>query len=195
MLHLSNPIFQDETATREWLETRMWPDGPFCPRCGSYSVTEVRGKAHRPGLFQCNDYREQFTITVGSVAERSKIPLNKWVLAIYLPSASKKGMSSRQLHRMLGISYKSTWFLMHRIREAINEGKFPGGLGGQNKVVEADETFVGGRAANRKNHIPKRAIVLSLVERDGSVRSFRVPNITAESLRPSSSPMSVALRT
>src|SRR6476646_8605033 len=93
-------------------------------------------------------------------------------------------MSSHQLHRMLGISYKSTWFLMHRIREAMREGKLPSGLGGQNKVVEADETFVGGKAANRKNHIPKKAIVLSLVERDGSVRSFRVPNVSAQSLRP-----------
>jgi len=183
--HLNSPIFQDETAAREWLETRIWPDGPFCPHCGSYSVTALHGAAHRPGLYQCNDCREQFTVTVGSVAERSKIPLNKWVLAIYLLSASKKGMSSHQMHRMLGISYKSTWFLTHRIREAMREGKVFGGLGGKNKVVEIDETFVGGKAANRKNHVPKKAAVLSLVERDGKVRSFRVANVSAKTLRPS----------
>jgi transposase-like protein len=182
--HLLSPIFQDPDAAREWLEARIWPDGPFCGHCGSYSVTPLRGKAHRAGLFQCNDCREQFTVTVNSVMERSKIPLNKWVLAIYMLSASKKGMSSHQLHRMLGISYKSTWFMMHRIREAMREGKLPGGLGGANKVVEIDETYVGGKAANRKNHIPPKAIMLSLVERDGKVRSFHVANVTAQTLRP-----------
>jgi ISXO2-like transposase domain len=93
-------------------------------------------------------------------------------------------MSALQMHRMMGGSYKTAWFMMHRIREAMREGKMPGGLGGQNKVVEADETFVGGKAANRKNKIPPKAIVLALVERDGSVRSFRVPNVSAQSLRP-----------
>src|SRR3954470_2022704 len=182
---LVNPIFQDETKAREWLEARIWPNGPFCPHCGEVArVTRMQGKAHRPGAFQCNSCREQFTVTVGTVAERSKIPLNKWVLAIYLISASKKGMSAHQLHRMLGVSYKSTWFMAHRIREAMREGKLPGGLGGQNKVVEIDETFVGGKAANRKNHVPKKAAVLALVERDGKVRSFPVANVTAKTLRP-----------
>jgi hypothetical protein len=105
-------------------------------------------------------------------------------MAIYLINSSKKGMSALQMHRMMGGSYKTAWFMMHRIREAMNEGKLPSGLGGQNKVVEADETYVGGKAANRKNHIPKKAIVLALVERDGSVRSFRVPNVSAQTLRP-----------
>lgn len=182
--YLYDAIFQDPEAAREWLEARIWPEGPFCGHCGSYSVTLLRGKAHRPGLFQCNDCREQFTVTVNSVMERSKIPLNKWVLAIYLLSASKKGMSSHQLHRMLGISYKSTWFLMHRIREAMREGKLPGGMGGANKVVEIDETYVGGKAANRKNHVPPKAVLVSLVERDGKVKSFHVANVTAQTLRP-----------
>jgi transposase-like protein len=182
--HLNNPIFHDEDAAREWFEARIWPDGPFCPHCGSRAVTRLHGKAHRPGLFQCNDCREQFTVTVNTVCERSKIPLSKWCMAIYLINSSKKGMSALQMHRMMGGSYKTAWFMMHRIREAMNEGKLPSGLGGQNKVVEADETYVGGKAANRKNHIPKKAIVLALVERDGSVRSFRVPNVSAQTLRP-----------
>lgn len=188
--HLNSPMFQDPEAAREWLEARIWPEGPFCPHCGSFSVTLMhgkggaKGKQHRPGCFQCNDCREQFTVTVGTVAERSKIPLNKWVLAIYLIAASKKGISAHQLHRMLGISYKSSWFLCHRIRECMREGKLFGGLGGANKVVEIDESFFGGKAANRKNHVPKKAAVLSLVERDGKVRSFPVANVTAETLRP-----------
>jgi hypothetical protein len=105
-------------------------------------------------------------------------------MAIYLLNSSKKGMSALQMHRMMGGSYKTAWFMMHRIREAMREGKLPGGLGGQNKVVEADETFVGGKARNRKNKVPSKAAVLSLVERDGSVRSFRVPNVSAQTLRP-----------
>src|SRR6267378_6813987 len=184
--HLNNPIFHDEDAAREWFEARIWPNGPFCPHCGSTTVTRLHGKAHRPGLFQCNDCREQFTVTVNTVCERSKIPLTKWLMAIYLLNSSKKGMSALQMHRMMGGSYKTAWFMMHRIREAMREGKL-GQLGGEGKFVEADETYIGGRARNRayREPLPKEA-VMALVERGGQVRSFhlRVANVTAETVKP-----------
>src|SRR5712671_138446 len=182
--HLNNPIFHDETAAREWFEARIWPNGPFCPHCGSTTVTRLHGKAHRPGLFQCNDCREQFTVTVNTVCERSKIPLSKWCMAIYLINSSKKGMSALQMHRMMGGSYKTAWFMMHRIREAMREGKL-GPLGGEGKFVEADETFTGGKAKNRAYKAPHpKEPVLALVERGGKVRSFHVPEVTATTLKP-----------
>ena len=185
MSDLQNPVFHDETKAREWLEARIWPDGPVCPHCGSYDKpTVLKGKAHRPGLYQCNDCRKQFTVTVGTLFERSKIPISKWLLATYLLSASKKGMSTRQLSRMLGVSVKSSWFMMHRIREAMREGK-AGALGGSNKVVEADETWIGGKAKNRAFKAPpKIEPVVALDERDGSVRSFHVESVSASTLRP-----------
>jgi len=186
MNNLSNPIFHDEAKAREWLEGQIWPAGPHCPHCGSVTVKELHGKAHRPGLFQCNDCRQQFTVTVGTLFERSKIPLSKWLMAVYLLAASKKGMSTAQMSRMLALPYKTAWFMMHRVREAMREGTFPGGLGGQNKVVEADETYVGGKAKNAKRGapIPKKEAVVSLVERGGKVRSFHLPAVTRNTLRP-----------
>jgi transposase-like protein len=183
--HLQNPIFHNETAAREWLEARIWPNGPFCPHCGEVErVTRLHGKAHRPGLFQCNSCREQFTVTVNTVCERSKIPLTKWLLAIYLLNSSKKGMSALQMHRMMGGSYKTAWFMMHRIREAMREGKL-GPLGGTGKFVEADETYVGGKAKNRAFKAPpKKEAVMASVERGGKVASVHVPNVTAKTLRP-----------
>ena len=184
MSDLQNPIFQDETKAREWLESHLWPDGPVCPHCGSVSATALKGKKHRPGLYQCNDCRQQFTVTVGTLYERSKIPLSKWLLATYLLSASKKGMSTRQLSRMLGVSVKSTWFMMHRVREAMRENK-TGGLGGANKVVEADETYVGGKAKNKAfGPPPTKEPVVALVERDGEVRSFHVEAVSRDTLQP-----------
>ncbi len=155
MSDLQNPIFHNEIKARAWLESQVWPDGPYCPHCGSVKVTKLHGKAHRPGVHQCNetDCREQFTVTVGTLVERSKIPLSKWLMATYLLCASKKGMSTRQLSRMLGVSVKSSWFMMHRIRESMRESK-TGPLGGANKVVEADESWIGGKARNKVN-IPK----------------------------------------
>ena len=182
---LQNPIFTDENAAREALEATRWPDGVICPHCGAVDrAGKVAGEKHRPGLYYCNDCKGQFTVTVGTVFERSKIPLTKWWLATYLLGSSKKGMSAHQLHRMLGVTYKTAWFMAHRVREAMNDGALPGGMGGSNKVVEIDETYVGGKAANRKGKVPKKAAVLSLVERDGKVRSFPIANVTAQTLRP-----------
>ena len=193
---LKNPIFTDETKAREWLEARVWPKGPVCPHCGSTDddVTKLEGKAHRPGLFQCRACREQFTVTVKTVFERSKIPLSKWLAALFLMIASKKGVSAHQVHRMLGISYKSTWFMMHRLREAMRTGGLEP-LGGAGKVVEADETYIGnipeaqikpnadGRPRSKKTSGPgrKRAVV-SLVERDGRVRSFHPAKADGETV-------------
>ena len=184
---LKNPIFNDETAAREWLEARVWPEGPTCPHCGNADKAKIKalqGKAHRPGLYQCAECREQFTVTVKTVFERSKIPLTKWLAALFLMTASKKGVSAHQVHRMLGISYKSTWFMMHRLREAMRQGGLEP-LGGRGKVVEADETYFGraeqprvskqrqGRPYTRPRKFNNRPIV-ALVERGGSVRTFHV---------------------
>jgi transposase-like protein len=174
---LTNPIFHDENKAREHLEATRWPNGPFCPHCGeTENLVRLQGKSHRPGLFHCNACEQAFTVTVGSVMERSKIPLTKWVLAYHLMAASKKGMSSKQLQRMLGISYKSAWFLTMRIREAMRtDVKATGPLGGPGKVIESDETFVGGKAKNahKNKPIPEKHAVHALVERGGEVRAKR----------------------
>ena len=191
---LKNPIFHDETKAREWLEARVWPEGPTCPHCGNADKAKIKaleGKAHRAGLFQCAECRNQFTVTVKTVFERSKIPLTKWLAALFLMTASKKGVSAHQVHRMLGVSYKSTWFMMHRLREAMRTGGLEP-LGGEGQVVEADETYFGNVPEENRRMSPqrkgrpytrgskkgrgpagKRAIV-ALVERGGSVRSFHV---------------------
>lgn len=132
-MKLDSPIFQDADAARIHLEAQRWPHGPNCPHCGnarSERITKMEGKAHRPGLYNCMECREQFTVTVGTVFERSKIALNKWLLATFLMASSKKGMSAHQLHRMLGVTYKTAWFMAYRIREAMKEDvKSSGPLG------------------------------------------------------------------
>jgi transposase-like protein len=144
----------------------------------------MHGKSHRRGLYQCNACREPFTVTVGTLYERSKIPLNTWLAVTHLMMASKKGMSALQISRMIGKPYKTVWFLCHRIRESLRDTPLPP-IGGDNKVVEVDETYVGGKAKNRafKEPAPKKA-VLSLVERGGHVRSFHIANVTAKTVNP-----------
>ena len=184
MSDFSNPIFHNETKARAWLEARLWPDGPICPHCGTIDeATLMNGKSHRPGLHQCNACREPFTVTVGTLYERSKVPLHKWLAATHLMMASKKGMSALQVGRLLGLSKKTAWFLCHRIRESLRETK-PALMGGANKVVEADETYIGGKAKNRKSHVPPKEAAFALVERGGRVRSFHIPAVSAKTLRP-----------
>ena len=170
-LDLTNKIYNDDDAARAHLEDQLWPSGPVCPHCGSVNSTRLEGKAHRKGLLQCNDCREQFSVTVGTVFERSKIPLCKWVLAAHLFAASKKGISSKQIQRMLGVSYKSAWFMTMRLREAAR-AKHSSPLGGEGKIVESDESFVGGKKKNvhKGKPEPKKHAVHALVERGGEVR-------------------------
>jgi transposase-like protein len=183
MFDILNPIFTDEDKAREHLEALTWPDGPTCPHCGECeNVHRLQGKSHRKGLIQCNSCLKNFTVTVGTVFERSKIPLNKWLLASFLMASSKKGMSSHQLHRMLGVTYKTAWFMTHRIREAMKDDGSP--LGGAGIVVESDEAFVGGKKKRRlSGKVAPMKKVVSLVERSGRARSFFVANLHAGNIR------------
>lgn len=185
-MDITNPIYFDANKAREHLEALHWPNGPVCPHCGNCDqarITKLAGKSTRPGVHKCKECAKPFTVTVGTIFEDSKIPLNKWLLAFRLLSGGKKGFSAHELHRALGITYKSAWFMAHRIREAMNlEPESP--LGGPDAVVEADETYVGGKAKNRATRKPaaKKAVV-ALVERDGKARSFHVANVNAKHLR------------
>lgn len=206
-MDIFSPRFQSEDAAREHLEALHWPEGPFCPHCGSFSAKRLppqkgrKTKANpegmiRKGVVQCNDCRQQYTVTVGTVFESSKVPLNKWLLATHLLCASKKGISGHQMARMLGVTYKTAWFMMHRVREAMKpDSNEP--LGGLGETIEADETYVGGKIGNRhakqrqygrasdqsRNPFRDKQPVVSLVERGGRVRSFHVAKVTGETLR------------
>jgi transposase-like protein len=195
--------YNQPDAAREYLESLRWPKGPECPHCGGVErISRIeaqtvqkatpgnRSTVARAGLLFCGDCRTQFSVTVGTVFERSKIPLHKWVLATHLLCSSKKGMSAHQLHRMLGITYKTAWFMAHRIREAMkSEG---GMMGGGGKIVEADETYYGPRSQRTRNGKIKGAKrgggnkqkIFALVERDGSTRAFHVTDVNGATLKP-----------
>ena len=184
-INITNPIFHDEAKALAHMEASRWPDGVNCPHCGSVRVRRMEGKT-QAGMFLCNDCRDKFTVRTGGVMERSHVPLHKWLLATHLMAASKKGMSAKQMERMLGVTYKTAWFLCHRIREAMDGAAPTGPLGsGPSAMVEADETYIGGKAKNRATRKPaaKKAVV-ALVERDGHARSFHVANVNAKTLRP-----------
>jgi transposase-like protein len=186
MTDLTNPIFNDEEKAREHMEGLRWPDGPVCPHCGeAKNVHRLEGKSHRKGLIQCNACLQTFTVTVGSVMERSKVPLTKWVLAFHLMAASKKGVSAHQLHRMLAVTYKTAWFMAHRVREAMRGGSLAP-MGGGGGIVEIDETFISRRAdaPNAHGGYAHKHAILTLVDRSGEARSFHIDRANAANIMP-----------
>ena len=184
MADLLSPQFTNADNAREYLERLRWPHGTVCPHCGVIGTAyALNGATTRPGLWKCKDCRKQFSVTVGTVFERSKVPLNKWLLAVHLICASKKAVSSHQIHRMLGLTYKTAWFVTHRIREAMKPGN-TGLMGTGGGIVEADETFWGNKGKNNgKPGFHHKMKVVSLVERGGEKRSFVVGGVNAKALR------------
>lgn len=188
MTAYTEPQFNNEEAARKTLERVLWPSGPVCPHCGVIGHAYAR---KRPGLWRCAEAkcRKDFTVTMKTVMERSHIPLHKWLLAFHLFTASKKGFSAHQLHRTLGVTYRSAWFMAHRVREAMRAGGLEP-MGGEGKVVEADETYFGDVPEAKRIKSPRRGdrpytksgrsgvggkrAIVSLVERGGNVRSFHV---------------------
>jgi transposase-like protein len=181
----SEPHFQNDEAAREMLESILWPDGPVCPHCG---VVNHAYKTKKPGVYRCAEKacRKDFTVTMKTVMERSKIALHKWMQAFHLMTSSKKGISAHQLHRTLAITYEAAWFMAHRIREAMRLGGL-GPLGGNGKTVEIDETYIGrleGVEKPKRGGAAHKNVVLTLVERGGSARSFHVDSTSIAQIIP-----------
>jgi transposase-like protein len=183
-----NKIYSDDNAARKHLERLLWPQGPTCPHCGNADrkrIRKLQGKSTRPGVLKCNACEKPFSVTVGTVFESSHVPLHKWVYATHLLTASKKGISSHQLMRMLGVSYKTAWFMAHRIREGMRPKELTP-MGGSGKVVEADETYIG-QQENLPTDVSRyhnKNMVVTLVERGGSARSFHTDGHSIASIIP-----------
>lgn len=186
---LSKPYFHSEEAAFAYLESVVWADGSACPHCGGVDrITKVKAnpaKRIREGLWRCGDCKKQFTVKVGTVFEHMRLPLHKALQAVYLMTSSKKGISAHQLHRVLEITYKSAWFLAHRIREAMRDGDLSA-FGGNGGIVEVDETFIGKlKGVEKKRAFHHKMKVLALVDRDsGKARTMVIDNVKAETLMP-----------
>lgn len=177
--------FADEGKAIELIESIRWPDGPSCPHCGHQKAwllpSSSKGKKSKRREYRCHACRQKFSVTLGTIFEDSHIPLNKWLAAIFLMSSSKKGISTNQLKRSLGITYKSAWFLAHRIRHAMDDLNVKGMLGG---IVEVDETYIGGKGSKRRGRgAEKKVPVVALVQRDGKARSYRVNDVKGKTLK------------
>ena len=185
MSALNAPQFANEAAAIAHLEASRWPDGVNCPHCGSVTVTRMGGKT-QAGMFLCNDCRDKFTARTGTVMERSHVPVHKWLLAIHLLNSGKNGVSAHEIHRQLGVTYKTAWFLCHRIREAMKDPK-PTPMGGKGKTIQADETYYGNtsnRAKGYKKGHSNKSSVLALVEKPkGRVRTFHMKEMWARHVR------------
>lgn len=185
-----NPIFQDETKARAALEATRWPDGPYCPHCGNSDqdrIAKVEGKkqSHRPGLYYCAECKGQFTVTVGTVFERSKVPLTKWWMAVHMFNSGKNGVSAHEIHRNLGVTYKTAWFMMHRIREAMTDLN-PAPMRGSGTPIQADETYYGNtskRAKGYKKGNRHKSGVFALVEQGKRARAVVMKPATAAKVR------------
>jgi transposase-like protein len=180
---LSAPHFHDEDAAFAYVEARVWPEGPVCPHCGGFErISKMQGKSTRKGLYKCYQCRKPFTVRMGTIFESSHVPLHIWLQAMYLIVGSKKGISSNQLHRTLGVTLKTAWFLSHRIREAMRDGDFAP-FGG---VVEADETYIGRQKGKKapRGGVQHKMKVLSLVERGGRARSIVVDKVDIGTIVP-----------
>ena len=177
---LTAKYLKNEDAARAFIERLRWPSGPVCPHCGATKIYRLAVASTQRKVLKCAKCRRQFSVTVGTIFEDSHIPLTSWLGAMQLMCSSKKGMSAHQLHRMLAITYKSAWFMAHRIRHAMSEGIFTDKLGG---IVEADETYIGGKSTLETRY-QKKTPVMALVERGGRVRSFPMTHVTAENVKP-----------